>query len=295
MIDLHCHLNGLITPSSVGASIAPGSRSDFFATFEAIDSCFCTLGSYTAPLLSYLLRVRNQPIERMEIIVPAHLFPPQPERAVTVFRQFVSCVESSRPRDDGFPELGFNFGCSRFYRPKQLARKVEVCLALREAGLIGGFDLSGREEVRPASFFLDQFRRLHAAGIPCSIHAGEWLGAESVWDALRCRPQRLGHAISAFEDADLVREIRERGVHVEMCLSSNLWTGSVNSLSRHPLRLAFDAGLCVNINTDDPGVFGVTPRSENEFAAGVLGFSAAELQRMNDCARSARFDPGSSK
>ncbi len=33
------------------------------------------------------------------------------------------------------------------------------------------------------------------------IHAGEWSGPESVWDALEYgKPDRIGHGVGAFED-----------------------------------------------------------------------------------------------
>jgi adenosine deaminase len=41
--------------------------------------------------------------------------------------------------------------------------------------------------------------------------------------------------------------------------------GVVNSLEEHPLRVLWDAGVLVSVNTDDPGYFGCS--MVDEFAA----------------------------
>lgn len=59
----------------------------------------------------------------------------------------------------------------------------------------------------------------------------------------------------------LVRRMRDRGVAVEACPTSNFVTGAVESLSRHPYfgyLEALNQQSIVTINTDDPGVFGTT-------------------------------------
>jgi len=72
--------------------------------------------------------------------------------------------------------------------------------------------------------------------------------------------------------------LRERDNPLEICITSNLVTGVVESLERHPLRRLYDAGVPIVLNTDDPAMFGCTLVGEYRLAARAFGFSEAELR-----------------
>jgi aminodeoxyfutalosine deaminase len=87
-------------------------------------------------------------------------------------------------------------------------------------------------------------------------HAGETAGAESVRGALESlQADRLRHGIRAEEDPGLVRELAGRGTVLDVCLLSNLRTGTVHSLAEHPLPRLMAAGVRCSISTDDPAMF----------------------------------------
>ena len=83
-----------------------------------------------------------------------------------------------------------------------------------------------------------------------------------------------------------MRALAAAGVRLNVCPTSNVKLGRVNSLREHPIRVLFDAGVKVTINTDDPLIFGCTLSSEflSLYAAGVM--TAQEL----DLIRRAAFD-----
>ncbi|MGB9604263.1 MAG: adenosine deaminase, partial [Bryobacteraceae bacterium] len=74
--------------------------------------------------------------------------------------------------------------------------------------------------------------------------------------------------------------LRERDVAVEVCLSSNVATGAVAALSLHPLPVFLQAGVPVVLNTDDPGLFGITLSGEYELAARAFGLTPPEIERL---------------
>jgi adenosine deaminase len=76
----------------------------------------------------------------------------------------------------------------------------------------------------------------------------------------------------------LVAYLRERGIPLEICITSNLVTGVVARLQDHPVRRLYDAGVRVVLNTDDPAMFGCTLLGEYRLAASAFGFSEAELR-----------------
>jgi adenosine deaminase len=109
-------------------------------------------------------------------------------------------------------------------------------------------------------------------------HAGEVGGPESVWGAvelLRC--ERVGHGVHSVEDPALVEHLRQRGVVLDVSPTSNIRTGAVPQIERHPLRQLFDAGVHVTLNTDDPTFFDTTLSGEYRLVARVLGFDIDEL------------------
>jgi adenosine deaminase/aminodeoxyfutalosine deaminase len=142
------------------------------------------------------------------------------------------------------------------------------------------FGLGGDEARGPASLFADVLAFVRSHGLALAPHAGETTDAGSVWDAVRHGARRIGHGIRAAQDEDLMRELRDRDVALEVCVTSNVATGAVPSIEQHPLRRLWDAGVPVTLNTDDPAMFRTTIQREFEIAANQFGFSQDELERL---------------
>jgi len=173
-----------------------------------------------------------------------------------------------------------------------MEERGERMIALYEAGLIVGVALAGPEQGNPVKPFHNTFARLHEAGLGIEIHAGEWCGPESVWDALEFGyPNRIGHGVSLFQDPWLVDKVRERQIHIEMCPTSNVKTGSVARIKEHPIGQAKALGLSFSVNTDDPGVFESSLESEYELLASVFGFDGGDFERLYANTLGARFQP----
>lgn len=135
---------------------------------------------------------------------------------------------------------------------------------------IAGLSLSGDELATPSAPFREVWRRARAAGLVTTAHAGEGLTGAHVralretLDALS--PDRISHGIAAALDADLLARLRDQGTVLDVCPTSNVCTGAVASLDAHPLPVLARAGVAFSINTDDPGMFGVTLKGEIAWA-----------------------------
>ncbi len=157
---------------------------------------------------------------------------------------------------------------------------AELAVAFRGRGVVG-FDLAGGEAGHPAAAHQQAFAHAHRHDLACTCHAGEGDGPESVRQALHtCCADRIGHGTRIFEDRSLLDYVNDRRVPIEVCLTSNIQTRAAASYDAHPLRMYYDRGLNVVLNTDNRLMSGTTLTDEYEHASQHLGFSFDELARM---------------
>lgn len=127
------------------------------------------------------------------------------------------------------------------------------------------------------------------AGLGITCHAGEFSPA-NVGAALELPGlTRLGHAVAVGQDPGLLREVAARGVHIECCLTANVILGAVPSYEAHPLPTFLDAGVSVNLNTDDPILASTSISREYALAKHYFGLSDADLLAITAHARKAAF------
>lgn len=144
-----------------------------------------------------------------------------------------------------------------------MKRIDEIC-AYQDQGVIG-IGLGGNEERYPAEEYETVFREAERRGLHRTVHAGEAAGASSVRAAIHVlHAERIGHGVRAEEDPALIEELRAKRIPLEMCPTSNLMTGVVSALSKHPVKRFLDQGLLVTINSDDPTMFHCTLTGEFE-------------------------------
>jgi adenosine deaminase len=159
---------------------------------------------------------------------------------------------------------------------------LDVATRIRPDGLVS-FGLGGPEEGVPRDQFASHFQQARAIGLHSVPHAGESTGPESIWAALtQLGAERIGHGIAAAQDPRLLQHLRDHGITLEVCPTSNLRTRSVPSLAEHPLPTLVAAGVPVTINSDDPPMFSTTLNREYAIAADLLGLGpdgVADLAR----------------
>jgi len=150
----------------------------------------------------------------------------------------------------------------RDFGPEGTLSHLRQVLDLRCPGLVG-MTIGGSEHLFPPGQFAPVYDLARDHGLRLTVHAGEALGPESVWDALRfLRPDRIGHGVRSIEDPALVAHLAEAGVPLEVCPTSNLRTTTYASYFEHPLPALHRAGVPVSLNTDDPTFFGTTLADE---------------------------------
>jgi len=153
-----------------------------------------------------------------------------------------------------------------------------------------GFDIAGAERPFPPVLFAEAYRLAAMMGLHRTVHVGEDEGPEKVWEAIdHLGPQRLGHAVAAGRDPELMRRIARDGIVIEVCLTSNVQTGAVKSLAEHPLGRFLDAGIRCALCTDNTTVSGTTLVDEYLKAIDLLDLGEADVRRLAACAWESTF------
>jgi adenosine deaminase len=157
---------------------------------------------------------------------------------------------------------------------------ADLTVAFKHRGVVA-FDLAGAEYNNPAKMHRESFYRVGNANVATTIHAGEAFGPESIHQALHyCNANRIGHGTRLFEDPELMRYVNDFRVPLEICLTSNVQTRAVASFADHPLRLYYDEGLVVTLNTDNRLMSGTTVTEEYWRAYQHLGFTWDDLRAI---------------
>jgi adenosine deaminase len=174
----------------------------------------------------------------------------------------------------------------RAWRTLDLARRHDRVVAIGLAG----------DEAHPGDPFTEVFAAARHAGLHVVHHAGEGEGPASIRHALGPgRAERLGHGIRILDDPDLVAEVRERGIALEVCPSSNVALGFAPSFDAHPLPHLRDAGLLVTLNTDIPALIDTPLATEYANVRDAFGYDDHTLAELARDSVTASFAPPETK
>ena len=161
-------------------------------------------------------------------------------------------------QQDGLPPVGLCISILRTQTSSEAAELVEELVALDHPRVVA-LSIDGNEALagRTGPRFADVFATARAAGLRCTVHAGESSGPEGVRDALQLLgADRIDHGVRAVEDPALVAELAERATVLNICPTSNLTLGLYASIDEHPIEVLRSHGVRVTVNTDDPGFLG---------------------------------------
>ena len=168
---------------------------------------------------------------------------------------------------------------------------AELAVAYKGRGVVG-FDLAGAEADFPAKHHRAAFQLVRDNNINCTIHAGEAYGPESIAQAIHvCGAHRIGHGCRLREDGDLLHYLNDHRVPLECCPSSNVQTGAVKDLASHPIKLYFDLGLRVTVNTDNRLITDTSVSKELYLVHTKMGVPFADIKSMILAGFKSSFQP----
>jgi len=164
--------------------------------------------------------------------------------------------------------------------PQHSYEMAELAVAYKGRGVVG-FDLAGAEADNPAKDHREAFQLVRDNNINCTIHAGEAYGPPSIAQAIHvCGAHRIGHGVRLVENGDLLHYVNDHRIPLECCPSSNVQTGAVRNLAAHPLKLYFDLGVRVTINTDNRLITDTTVSKELFLVHTRMGVPFRDVKSM---------------
>ena len=206
----------------------------------------------------------------------------------------------------GKKDFGVHFGliiCAmRHMDPSVSLEMAELAVDFRNRGVVG-FDLAGEEGGYPPKKHVDAFEYIQRENFNITVHAGEAFGKESIWQAIQwCGAHRIGHATRLIEDmrvkegevmsmGSLAQYVLDKRIPLEICLTSNVHTGAVQSVEEHPFGILYRYKFRCTLNTDDRLMSNITLTDEYCTAAEIFNLKIEDIEKLTINAMKSAFTP----
>jgi aminodeoxyfutalosine deaminase len=265
----------------------------FLLAFKAVTERMRTADDYDLVTYRMMQKLHAQGVVHAEVYISVGVVQWRGQEFAPLFEG----VERGRKRGerDFGMSLYWIFDAVRHFGVDEARRVVNEAIHLRDSSVVG-IGIGGDERRAGPEQFREVYEHASSHGLRLTVHAGETVGPEGIWAALReLKPDRIGHGLHAIEDPELVRYMADKHIPVEVCITSNVKTGCCLALEEHPVRKLFDAGVPIVLNTDDPDMFHTDLVSEYRIVRDVFHFNEPELRELAKNSFRASFLPESRK
>ncbi|KAI2500528.1 Adenosine/AMP deaminase [Fragilaria crotonensis] len=271
-VELHLHLEGTMEPSLLLALAKKNQVEIEFNTIEEVQNAynFSSLDEFLKLYYQgmdvlveesdfydiawgYLTRVHEENVRHVEVF-----FDPQPhmQRGVTfetIVKGFSTALQAAESQFKMTSKLIMCF--VRHLPVEDMFETLEASFPFRH--LIAAVGLDSTELGNPPIKYKELFEKAREYGYECVAHAGEEGPPEYVTGSLdHLKVKRIDHGVRCAEDPDLVARLAKERIPLTVCPISNCRLCVFSSMKEHNLMKLLNEGVCVTINSDDPGYFG---------------------------------------
>ena len=172
------------------------------------------------------------------------------------------------------PDVGVN-------KDYPIKRAYSDALRCMESGIFNGLDIYGEEKNKDLAPFVELYGRARQLGLKTKVHIGEFSNHGTIDKAiLLLQPDEIQHGIKAAGSDRTMQMIKDQNIRLNICPQSNISLGAVPDLQNHPIRILYDYGIDITINTDDCLLFGasITDQLLQLVDAGL--FSPSEIEEI---------------
>lgn len=171
------------------------------------------------------------------------------------------------------PEITYGSRCNVDFEAERIEKFIST-------GYFKSIDVCGGENLQPVEAFLPLYRKAEQYHLTKVMHVGESGPAEDVRRAVEILGlDEIHHGINAASSMEVIRFLADNKIQLNICPSSNVMLGYVKDYIAHPIKILYENGVRVTINTDDLLLFDSS--IENEY---LLLYKAGLLtaEQLND-------------
>src|SRR5262249_4627330 len=252
-VELHLHAAGSVRPTTMREFVATdrlppslGERYGPAVAGEGLSAYLTRFAAWDATVTTTdrLERVVAELVDDLRAAGGSHaevrLRPPTDDDGLW-HAMMESAIRTARAV--AMPTIGFIAVMLRGWSAERAAREARRAAKWAGRGIVA-IDIAGDEALGGLRPLARAVRVARESGLAIATHAGETGGAPAMREALTLlAPDRIAHGVGAAQDAWLIAELRDRGLHLEMAIRSNVQTGAVEDLSRHPFAALLRSGV----------------------------------------------------
>ncbi|MBZ9634401.1 adenosine deaminase [Clostridium sp. FP1] len=271
-IELHCHLDGSVRPETIidiakqeGISIpyydienikkevtAPSeckSLDEYLKRFEIPNLVMQSKESLRRITFELLCDSAKENVKYIEVRFAPLL---HITKGLTVEEVIESVISGVKDAEDKYDIKGnVILSCMRFM---SIDRAFEVVEAGRKyiSKSVVAIDLCGSEGEGFCEKFIEPIKLAREYGYRVTIHAGETGIGKNVMEAVELLgAERIGHGVFIKDCIEAYNIVKDKGITLEMCPTSNIQTKAVDSFKDHPFYDFYNDGVKVTVNTDN--------------------------------------------
>lgn len=308
LIDLHLHLDGSVPFTTIKElmtihglptiddqilrqklSVGPDCRdlNEFLEKFAFPVHLMQTAADLQLIVFSLLKKIKKQGLVYVEIRFAPQLHTEQGLTQEEVVRAAISGLNQffnwQKMHSSSQPELHANLLLCLMRLPHNYDQNLETITVAKhflDRG-VSGLDLAGAETPAFAiNNYTSLFNLASQSSIPFTIHAGEAMGPESIYQALDLGARRIGHGIRCIEDTQLVAELIQNKITLECCATSNLNTKVFDQIDHYPVKKLLNQGVNVTLNSDDMTVSNIDLPHEYQLLEEKTGLTRADEKQL---------------
>lgn len=301
-VDLHRHLEGAIEPGTLlsiarrkGIKLPADSEEglkpylqvtakdktllDFLSKFETIGKAFTDKEAVEEVTYEAVHDANADNVKYCELrFSPVYMASQYGMSEETVMNGVLDGVKKAK--EDFDTEVKLIMIVERQMGPDHAAHVEQLAEKYMDKGVVA-LDLANDEFHFPPGPYAAVFQKAKDAGLNITVHAGEAGGADNVKVSIEdLKADRIGHGVRTYQDPEVEKMVKDQGIVLEMCPTSNVQTGATESMDSHPFKKYYDEGIKVTINTDDPGVSDITLSDDYYKVMDQFGFGLGDLEKI---------------
>jgi len=305
--ELHVHLEGTITPPIARqlakrnhllipkGLIAPDDKTylsndflHFLSVFDTLAGLIKTPRDYYDITFDYLKQRADEDAIYIEMMYsPDHAEKSTGTPSIENLHAIQQAIDDAEAQ---FGIIGRILVTAVRHFGEEASIHVAKEITKRSVPCVVGFGLGGDEIHFPPHRFKRSFEIAHAGGFQRTAHAGEFAPASGIIEAIEnLHITRVGHGVQAIHSPETITLLKERGIALELCPSSNIKLGLFRDFENHPFPKLFKSGLQVSLNSDDPPFMRTTLGEEYNRVQTAYSYSDETMRSITSMAIESAF------